>query len=140
VLAQQLSDPPVFIAATAPLGKLQAWPDKHTAADLLVKLVRAGRSDHFRELFMGDPEWRADPCHLNLAGFQEVPTRLDRNVATFMSGKDPATFNHQVREGHWGEPGGYDTTGPWWSFEEIWRRLTLARREELEVLAGHPLG
>jgi hypothetical protein len=140
VLAQQISDPPVFIAATAPLGRLQAWPHERTAADLLLDLVRAGQPDAFPKLFMGAPEWRADPCHLKLAGFQEVPTRLDRNLATFMSSNDPATFNDQVREGHWGEPGGYHATMPWWSFEEIWRRLTLARREELEVLAGHPLG
>ena len=133
VLAQQMTGPPVIIAVTAPITALRAWPHEHTAADLLEGLIRAGQSDQFPELFLMDPEWRAEPSQLKLAEtFQEVPTRLDRHLAMFMSGEDPATFNDSVREGHWGEPGGYDRAGmPWWSFGEIWRRLTPMRRAEL---------
>lgn len=141
VLAQQISDPPVYVAATAPLGKLRDWPHEGTAADLLMDLVRASQSDDFLKHFVRAPEWRADPRHLKLAGFQEVPTRLDPSLARFVSGEGAATFAEQVEAGHWGEPGGHDQLGvPWFSFHEIWRRLTPARRAQLEDLAGQPLG
>jgi hypothetical protein len=38
-------------------------------------------------------EWRTEPDHHTLAGIEEVPNALDRELATFMSGEDPATFN-----------------------------------------------
>lgn len=140
VLAQQISDPPVFITASAPLGQLLAWPDEKTAADVLLNLARTGQTDFFPKLFTGRPEWRADPSHLKLAGFQEVPTRLDPSLARFISGEDAAMFAEQVDAGQWGEPGGHDRFGaPWFSFDEIWHRLTPARQTELEAVAGHPL-
>ena len=86
-MAQQISDPPVCITVSAPLGKLRAWPGEQTAADMLLTLARAGRSDHFPNLFTGRPEWRADPGDLKFAGFREVPTLLDPSLARFVSGR-----------------------------------------------------
>ena len=141
VLAQQIADPPVIIQVGAPITALWKWPSEVTAADLLEELIRESRSEEFVKLFFAAPEWRAEPGHLTLAGVQEVQTRLDYRLATFVSGKDPATFNEQVHEGHWGKPDGCDSTGmPWWSFGEMWRRLTPVRRAELEAFAGRALG
>jgi hypothetical protein len=44
VLAQQLMDPPVIIAATAPITELWQWPRERTAADLLEELITEGRA------------------------------------------------------------------------------------------------
>jgi hypothetical protein len=140
VLAQQISDPPVFVSATAPLGRLQAWPHERTAADMLLKLQAAGDAKQFPELFMGRPEWRADPGDLSLVGIREVPIRLDPSLARFVSDEDPESFAEQVDAGRWGELGGHDRSGkPWFAFDEIWRRLTPARQLELETLAGQTL-
>ena len=67
VLAQQMTDPPVIIAVTAPITALRAWPHEHTAADLLEGLIRAGQIRPVPELFLMDPEWRAEPSQLKLA-------------------------------------------------------------------------
>jgi hypothetical protein len=138
VLAQQLTDPPVIVVAAAPVTALRSWG--FSAGKTAVELLQTLGSDGFLKFFLNKSEWRAAADHVTALKVHETPTRLDRYDITFMADVDSATFNEQVVQGVWGDPGLDDPDEmPWWSFTEVWSRLTSARRAELEAIAGHPL-
>ncbi len=61
------------------------------------------------------------------------------DLLAFMSAQPIEAVFEQMREGRWGEsgnPGCSAIDTPWWPFDEVWRRLTAARRTELEDFAG----
>jgi hypothetical protein len=138
VLAQKLTDPPVIVAFAAPITALRSW--SFSAGISAVDLLMAEGADGFARQYVEIPEWRAEADLVTILAVHEVPTRLDRYDVAFMSDVESAKFGEQVREGVWGDPGGYGRDGtPWWSFTEVWGRLVNERRTELEAIAGHPL-
>jgi hypothetical protein len=136
VLAQQLIDPPVVIGVAVPVAALQSWSFStgRTALELIAEVGAEGFAKRYTKI----PEWRADADLVTAVAVHEVPARLDRYDIIFMADVDPAAFSEDAARGVWGEPEGYDTL-PWWSFTEIWGRLSEERRAELEAIAGHSL-
>jgi hypothetical protein len=143
VLSQQISDPPVVVVGVAPMTALTSWQFSRgkTAVEILERTISdGGSSDDFVDIYMSQPEWRADAEHVFFARTQPVPTRLERHVVAFMAGEQPEVFRERIRNGDWGQHGGVDQGGlPWWSFEEIWSRLSPGRRAQLEEIAGQNL-
>lgn len=145
VLAQRLDDPPATLHAAAPLGALRNRRSGGTAADLFRDAMEARGSEDAlqtaRWLFVGSPEWLADPADLTARGFTPVPARVNRYLMLFMSGETEDAFHEQLRVNHWGEPGpsAGDGDKPWWPFDEVWARLSVDRQGELEELVGVPI-
>lgn len=138
VLARQIVDPPVVLAVAAPTAALRSW--SFSAGPSAVDLLAAAGAEGFAEQYMEVSEWRAEAGLVTVLAVHDVPTRLDRDDVAFMCDADAVTIDEQIRQGVWGDPGGYDHAGmPWWSFTEVWGRLADERRAELEALAGHPL-
>lgn len=144
VLAQRLDDPPAMLLAAAPLGALRNRHGSDTAADLFRDAMEDGSEDALqtaRRLFVGSPEWLADPADLTARGFVPVPARVDHGLMLFMSGETEDAFHEQLRVNHWGEPGPSAGDGdmPWWPFDEVWARLAVDRQAELEELVEVPI-
>jgi hypothetical protein len=143
VMAQQIADPPAVVVGAAPLAALTSWSFSRgkTAPEILERTVsQGGSAEDFVKIYMRIPEWRADAEHVIFGRIQPTPMRLERHVVAFMADEDPEVFHERLRTGAWGQPEGEDQVGmPFWSFEEVWRRLPPHRRAQLEDIAGRDL-
>jgi hypothetical protein len=143
VMSQKIADPPAVVVGAAPLAALTSWSFSRgkTAPEILERTIsQGGSAEDFVKIYMRIPEWRAEAESVTFALVQAAPTQLERHVVAFMSGEDPEDFAERLRNGDWGQPGGQDQVGmPWWSFDEVWARLTPQRQTDLQDIAGQDL-
>ena len=140
VLAQQMPDPPVIIAATAPLTALRAWPREDTAADLLVQLIDTGQSDYFRSCACGV---RSDEPSRATSNSQ-ASKKYRRDSTRALLGSCPARTLRRLPN-KWTRGTGEDLADTIASACRGSRspRSGVALHQcvtELEAVAGHPLG
>ncbi|SHX66841.1 Uncharacterised protein [Mycobacteroides abscessus subsp. abscessus] len=145
VMAQQLANAPAVIEARARVGALQLWG--HSAGEPAMELLRRlnarqWSAEDFTRRFTMMPEWRARVEDVRAVAVHPAPTRILLGQLAFMSEQPITALFEQDREGRWGvsgNPGRSGSESPWWPFEEVWPRLTPARRAQLEDFAGRSL-
>lgn len=145
VMAQQLTNPPVVVEARARVGALQLWG--HSAGEPAMELLRRLNAhqwpaEDFTRRFTMMPEWRARREEVRAVAVHPASTRVPADLLAFMSEQPLVTVLNPAHEREWGQPGNprrSSSESPWWPFEEVWSRLTPARRAQLEDFAGRSL-